>query len=75
MGFVMSQSLDDAHFFGHDGLPAAARAGSRHRPLAERLGSSASTVVQQISPEVVAHWLLAVHARGQLLAGKQMPCV
>jgi hypothetical protein len=74
MGFVASQSFDEEHFFGHDGVPAAAKAGSRHRPLAERLGSSESTVVQQISPEVVAHWLSAVQARGQLPAGKQIGC-
>jgi hypothetical protein len=74
MGFVASQSLVALHFFGHEGVPAAAKAGSRHRPLTDRLGSRESTVVQQISPEVVAHWLLMLHDLGQLVAGRQMAC-
>jgi hypothetical protein len=49
--------------------------GFRHSPVAERLGSTFWTVVQQISPSAVLQSVLVVHVVGQSLEGRQMPWV
>jgi hypothetical protein len=72
-GFVASQSEDTLHVFGQASPPRYV--GLRHRPAAARSGSSAPTDVQQMSPALVLQSLLALHAFGHSLAGRQIPCL
>jgi hypothetical protein len=64
------QSADVLHAFKQGSV-----AGFKQRPLALRLGSSASTDVQQISPWLLLHSVSDAHDFGHLLAGVQMPCL
>jgi hypothetical protein len=71
-GAVAAQSLDVVHARGQAVAPTSV--GFRHKPAAMRVGSSAPTVVQQVSPAVVLHCASLVQLFGQSLAGTQMLC-
>jgi hypothetical protein len=62
-----AQSDDVEHVFGQ-----GVDIGFKQRPLELRLGSSAPTDVQQISPLAVLQLVSPAHAVGQLLAAVQM---
>ena len=64
------QSEDVLHAFRHGSV-----AGFKQSPLATRLGSSAPTDVQQISPWLLLQSESRAHDFGHLLAGVQMPCL
>ena len=66
-GAVRSQSEETLHVFAQGAYWLL-----RQRPGVLKLGSTVSTDVQQISPWLVAQSVLAVHAFGHLLAGRQM---
>ena len=65
---VAAQSADEVHAVGQGEY-----VGSRHRPDAVTVESSAWTVVQQTSPRLVWHWELVEHAFGHSLVGRQIP--
>jgi hypothetical protein len=58
---------DETQVFGQ-----GCTAGSRQRPVALRLGSTAWTVVQQISPRFASHCASRVQAAGQALVSVQI---
>lgn len=63
------QSMDWVQTPGHaPGLVV----GLRQRPVTFRFGSTAPTVVQQISPSAVSHSTESVQAFGHFEAGKHM---